>query len=130
MFCSGEAAVLLLHRRSEGGQTGEGHGPLRRHHPLQAHPQPAHPYRRAGPLHCAQVYDPQDGPPPHQEEDQVFSLLDQDCRLSLRFSNDRDVVLVGHVTWVGKSSAEVTIRMEQMVENGDTGNRKHVCEAR
>ena len=46
------------------------------------------------------------------------------------FSNDCDVVLVGHVTWVGKSSAEVTIRMEQMVENGETGNRKHVCEAR
>ena len=42
--------------------------------------------------------------------------------------SDRDIVLVGHVTYVGKSSAEVGIRMEQ--DDGETGNRKHVCEAR
>ena len=40
--------------------------------------------------------------------------------------NDADIILVGHVTWVGSSSAEVGVRMEQM----EDGCRKHVCEAR
>jgi len=47
-----------------------------------------------------------------------------------RIRNDRDILLVGHVTYVGRSSAEVGIRMEQMVDDGETGNRTHVCEAR
>ena len=46
-----------------------------------------------------------------------------------RILADRDVVLVGHVTWVGTSRAEVGVRMEQEVEDGDE-NRRHVCEAR
>jgi len=40
--------------------------------------------------------------------------------------NDADIKLIGHVTWVGSSSAEVGVRMEQM-EDGDW---KRVCEAR
>jgi len=40
--------------------------------------------------------------------------------------NDADIILVGHVTWVGSSSAEVGVRMEQM----EDGVRKQVCEAR
>ena len=43
---------------------------------------------------------------------------------------DRDIVLVGHVTWVGSTSAEVGVRMEQMVGEGEAGARRHVCEAR
>ena len=42
--------------------------------------------------------------------------------------HDKDVVFIGHVTWVGKSSAEVGVRVEQVM--GDHGRRKHVCEAR
>ena len=53
-----------------------------------------------------------------------------EINIVLLFRNDRDIVLVGHVTYVGKSSAEVGIRMEQMVDDEETGNRTHVCEAR
>merc|ERR1719318_1633185 len=40
--------------------------------------------------------------------------------------NDADIKLIGHVTWVGSSSAEVGVRMEQM----EDGEWKRVCEAR
>eukprot|EP00092_Neocalanus_flemingeri_P026753 GFUD01029005.1.p1 GENE.GFUD01029005.1~~GFUD01029005.1.p1 ORF type:complete len:512 (-),score=111.14 GFUD01029005.1:129-1664(-) len=40
--------------------------------------------------------------------------------------NDADIKLVGHVTWVGASSAEVGVGMEQM----DDGVWKKVCEAK
>eukprot|EP00092_Neocalanus_flemingeri_P035179 GFUD01038283.1.p1 GENE.GFUD01038283.1~~GFUD01038283.1.p1 ORF type:complete len:511 (+),score=112.98 GFUD01038283.1:56-1588(+) len=40
--------------------------------------------------------------------------------------NDADIKLVGHVTWVGSSSAEVGVGMEQMEE----GVWKKVCEAK
>merc|ERR1712227_123061 len=42
--------------------------------------------------------------------------------------NDKDIFLKGHVTWVGSSSAEVGVRMEQ--EDGEDGTGKHLCEAR
>merc|ERR1712112_489440 len=44
--------------------------------------------------------------------------------------NDKDIFLRGHVTWVGSSSAEVAVRMEQEDEDGAEGMRKHLCEAK
>jgi len=58
----------------------------------------------------------------------VMTVRMDHLHIKERIRSDRDIVLIGHVTYVGKSSAEVGIRMEQ--EDGETGNRKHVCEAR
>lgn len=45
-----------------------------------------------------------------------------------KIENDKDIILIGHVTWVGSSSAEVGVRVEQVMD--EEGRRKHVCEAR
>ena len=46
--------------------------------------------------------------------------------LKQSIKEDLDVVLVGHVTWVGSSSAEVGVRLEQLERDG---SRRHVLEA-
>ena len=46
--------------------------------------------------------------------------------LKQSIKEDLDVVLVGHVTWVGNSSAEVGVRLEQLERDG---SRRHVLEA-
>ena len=47
--------------------------------------------------------------------------------LKQSIKEDLDVVLVGHVTWVGSSSAEVGVWLEQLEKDG---SRRHVLEAR
>lgn len=65
----------------------------------------------------------------HHHGHAVITARMDHLHIKERILADRDVVLVGHVTWVGTSRAEVGVRMEQEVEDGD-GNRRHVCEAR
>lgn len=48
-------------------------------------------------------------------------------RIQETIKNDQDIVLVGHVTWVGASSAEVGVRVDQRTEEG---TKLTVCEAR
>ena len=47
--------------------------------------------------------------------------------LKQSIKEDLDVVLVGHVTWVGNSSAEVGVRLDQLEQDG---SRRNVLEAR
>ena len=47
--------------------------------------------------------------------------------LKQSIKEDLDVVLVGHVTWVGNSSAEVGVRLDQLEKDG---SRSNVLEAR
>ena len=65
----------------------------------------------------------------HHHGHAVITARMDHLHIKERILADRDVVLVGHVTWVGTSRAEVGVRMEQEVEDGDE-NRRHVCEAR
>ena len=74
------------------------------------------------------ILNPLQGDHHHHGHAVITARMDH-LHIKERILADRDVVLVGHVTWVGTSRAEVGVRMEQEVEVGDE-NRRHVCEAR
>jgi len=72
--------------------------------------------------HILNPLQPSEGPSAHAV---VTARMDH-LHLQENIKNDADIKLIGHVTWVGSSSAEVKVSMDQ--EEG--GTWKKVCDAR
>ena len=71
------------------------------------------------------ILNPLQGDHHHHGHAVITARMDH-LHIKERILADRDLVLVGHVTWVGNSSAEVGVRLEQLERDG---SRRHVLEA-